>query len=83
MSELPEKDISNYSTISCCDLCLNYLKKTFLLVNVWILGISFELPEKDILNVVVQCRYVVFYNKLSWFVSELPEKRYLKRGDLV
>jgi lysine-specific demethylase 8 len=23
---------------------------------------------------VVQCRYVVFYNKLSWFVSELPIK---------
>ena len=23
---------------------------------------------------------IVFYNKLSWFVSELPEKRYLKRG---
>ena len=25
---------------------------------------------------------VVFYDKLSWFVSELPEK-YLKRGGLV
>jgi hypothetical protein len=31
-----------------------------------------ELPEKDISNVVVQCRGS--YNKLSWFVSELPEK---------
>ena len=35
-----------------------------------------ELPEKDISDVVVQCRYVVivFYDRLSWFVSELPEK---------
>ena len=58
-----------------------------------------ELPEKDISNVVVQCRqystiscrrlclnylrkigkrrgplYVVFFNKLPWFVSVLPEK---------
>jgi hypothetical protein len=30
--------------------------------------------ENDISNVGIQCRPVVFYNKLSWFVSELPEK---------
>ncbi len=29
-----------------------------------------------------QCRYV-FYNKLSWFVSKLREKRYFKRGGSV
>ena len=60
----------------------------------------YEVPEKDISNVVVQCRQystincrslclnylkrisqtwwssvgIVFYNKLPWFVSELPEK---------
>ena len=31
-----------------------------------------ELPEKDIPNVVVSLAY--FHKKLSWFVSELPEK---------
>jgi hypothetical protein len=36
-----------------------------------------ELPEKEISNVMVQCRYIVFYNKLLWFVSELPEKEIL------
>ena len=40
-----------------------------------------ELPEKDISNVVGSVP-VIFYNKLSWFVSELPE-RYLKRGSAV
>ncbi len=34
-----------------------------------------EQPEKDISNVVVQCTVgIVFYNKLSSFVSELLEK---------
>ena len=37
----------------------------------------FELTEKDISNVEVQCIGIVFYNKLSWFVSELPKKRML------
>ena len=113
VSELPEKDISNvvvqcrqYSTINCRGLYLNYLKK---ISQMWgpiqvvfynkLSWLVFELPEKDISNVVVQCRQystiscrgsclnylkkisqmwgpiqVVFYNKLSWLVSELPEK---------
>ena len=33
-----------------------------------------ELLEKDLSNVVFQCIGIVFYNKLSWFVSELPEE---------
>jgi hypothetical protein len=38
-----------------------------------------EVLEKDISNVGVQCRYIVFYNKLPWFVSKLSENIYLKR----
>jgi hypothetical protein len=63
VSELPdhEEDISNvvvqcrqYSRISCRGLCLNYLKK---ISQTWWFSVG-----------------IVFYNKLPWFVSELPEK---------
>jgi hypothetical protein len=40
--------------------------------NLWFVS---ELHEKYISNVMVQCRYSsIFYDKLPWFVSELPEK---------
>ena len=32
-----------------------------------------ELPEEDISNVVVRCRWYLFYSKLPWFVFELHE----------
>ena len=34
-----------------------------------------ELPLKDIFNVEILCRPILFNNKLLWFVSELRDKR--------
>ena len=66
---------SVYSTITFRALCVNNLKR-YRVSQIWgsnVVGIDFcnKLPCVFLKGGVV---LVVFYNKLMWFVSELPEK---------
>ena len=85
MYELPEKDISNvvvqcrqYSKISCRGLCMNYLKKISQTCwsSVGSITISCRGLYLNYLKEISQTWWFSvrsIYDKLSWFVNELPE----------